>query len=44
VDGQTICGIRQAAPDRLHLFSLNVTGGTGTMAGALVLSHFLIAG
>jgi hypothetical protein len=43
-DGQTIYGIRQVAPDRLELFSLSVTGGTETTAGALVLSHFLIAG
>jgi hypothetical protein len=29
--------------DRLERFSLNVTGRTGTV-GALLLSHFLIAG
>ncbi len=43
-DGQTIYGIRQVAPDRLELFSLSVTGATETTVGALVLSHFLIAG
>jgi hypothetical protein len=43
-DGQTTYGIRQVAPDGVELFSLSATGGTETTVGALVLSHFLIAG